>query len=240
MRRAQTSVRSPGEGVVKASSASTHSVPAPGAGLAQDSPRWMMDGWVIEGLALPCLCIHFPPVTRPSTLIAVLGTRAPLPRAVGQVSAEEIELGRRIDDHICLEDRVLPLPVELPLGGLPCPGPPDKGDGATESGSLPPVPMRPLLIQFHVPLTLPPVGPRTPLSRPAVSSHLLPLLCSHLRSPYRPSSSRKLPLATLACRELFCSQDPIALLPLMISSIKHLALLATGSMETSACRELSR
>lgn len=86
-----------------------------------------MDGWVIEGLALPCLCIHFPPVTCPSTLLAVLGTRAPLPRAVGQVSAEEIELGRRIDDHICLEDRVLPLSVELPLGGLPCPGAPTRG-----------------------------------------------------------------------------------------------------------------
>ena len=72
-----------------------HSVPTPGAGLAQDSPQWMMDGWVIEGLALPCLYIHFPPVTRsPSTVLAVLGTRAPLPRAVGQVSAEEIELGR--------------------------------------------------------------------------------------------------------------------------------------------------
>ena len=83
--------------------------------------------------------------------------------------------------------------------------------------------MRPSLIQFHVPLTLPPVGPCTPLSRPAMSSHLLPLLCAHLCSPYRPSSSRKLPLATLAYRELFCSQDPVALLPLMISSIKHLA-----------------
>lgn len=55
----------------------------------------MMDGWVIEGLALPCLCIHFSPVTcPPSTVLAVLGTRAPLPRAVGQASAEEIELGR--------------------------------------------------------------------------------------------------------------------------------------------------
>lgn len=184
-----------------------------------------MGGWVIEGPALPCLCIYFPPVARPlSTVLAVLGTRAPLPKAVGQVSAEEIELGRWIDDHICLEDRVLPLPVELPLGGLPCTGPHHSGDGATESGSLPPVPMRPPLIQFHVPLTLPPVGPCTPLSRPAVSSsHLLPLFCSRLCSPYRSSSFREPPLATLASRELFCSQVPIALLPLMMSVIKHLA-----------------
>ena len=119
---------------------------------------------------------------------------------------------------------MLPLPVELPLGGLPCTGPHHRGDGATESGSLPPVPVRPSLIHFHVPLTLPPVGPCTPLSRPAVSSsHLLLLLCSRLRSPYRPSSFRKPPLATLACRELFCSQDPTALLPLMMSIIRHLA-----------------
>ena len=94
IRRAQTPLRSTGEGVVKASSASTplspHPWRRPGTGFAS-----VDDGWVIEGLALPCLYIHFPPVTRsPSTVLAVLGTRAPLPRAVGQVSAEEIELGR--------------------------------------------------------------------------------------------------------------------------------------------------
>lgn len=43
----------------------------------------------------------------------------PLPKAVGQVSAEEIELGRQIDECVCHEESMPPLPIE-PHGGLLC------------------------------------------------------------------------------------------------------------------------
>lgn len=60
-------------------------------------------------------------------------------RAVNQVSAEEIELGRGTDDHLCCEEGVPLLPAERPLGACSA-QPRHGGDRAAKGGSLPPAP----------------------------------------------------------------------------------------------------
>ena len=60
-------------------------------------------------------------------------------RAVSQVSAEEIELGRGTDDHPCRKGGVPLVPAERPLGACSAQAR-HEGDGAAKAGSLPPAP----------------------------------------------------------------------------------------------------
>lgn len=87
------------------------------------NPLSVRDGEVIEGQAQPSLGVCSAPVQCPSSAASTLtvGTMIPLPQAepgrfqgVCPGSAEDAELGRQIEAHVCHKASLLPLPVEHP------------------------------------------------------------------------------------------------------------------------------
>lgn len=68
------------------------------------------DGQVMERLAQSGSL----PLSGQMSTLGIIDTKIPLPRAVGQVSTEEVEHDRQIGKHGYYEKSMLPLPVERP------------------------------------------------------------------------------------------------------------------------------